>query len=183
MSQEKTPYSISTNNNRKTSTGLVNHATSFLCKPTIYVWGGLGELLTNKLLHKLRIKYPDFYTKEKLTFYIDYINKTHYGFDCSGLIKNYLMGGEQIFEYDSSLDYNSGMLFEQATIKGTIHTLPEIPGICLYMQGHTGIYIGAEKVIEATNNAEFGNGVVLTKLKDRIWEKWFKCPHILYTEK
>ena len=58
--------------------------------------------------------------------------------------------------------------------------LPEIPCIYLYMQGHTGVYIGAGEVIEATNNADFGNGVVLTKLKDRFWENWFECPHVQY---
>ena len=114
MYQEKTYAYIEIGNNHKTSIGLVNHVTTFLCKQTIYVWGGLGEILTNKLLYKLSIKYPDFYKKERLALYIDHINKTYYGFDCSGLIKNYLMGGKQNFKYDSSLDYNSRMLFEKA---------------------------------------------------------------------
>ena len=41
-------------------------------------------------------------------------------------------------------------LLAEAKEKGDISTIPEIPGVLVYMKGHMGIYIGNGKVIEST---------------------------------
>ena len=61
--------------------------------------------------------------------------------------------------------------------RGRIYTLPEIPGILVFMPGHVGIYIGGGRVIVARG---FNYGVVETDIKDRPWESWGKCPWIKY---
>ena len=33
-------------------------------------------------------------------------------------------------------------MFANATVKGTIDTIPEIPGLAVWHEGHIGIYIG-----------------------------------------
>ena len=50
--------------------------------------------------------------------------------------------------YRSDLDYNTGMMYNAAKVKGPIGTIPDRAGICVYMQGHVGVYIGNGWVIE-----------------------------------
>lgn len=66
-----------------------------------------------------------------------------------------------------------------AEIKGDIDTMPEIIGLIVHLPGHVGVYIGGGWVIEARG---FNHGVVLTRLKDRPWTSWFKCPYIEYID-
>ena len=90
------------------------------------------------------------------------------------------MGGFSRFHYDPALDYNSLTLLENAWAQGESVQLPEVPGLCLYLPGHVGIYVGCGRVIEATANPRFGDGVVETAFTDREWTRWFTCPHIRY---
>lgn len=48
------------------------------------------------------------------------------------------------------------------------------------MKGHVGIYAGKGEVIEARGH-EYG--VVVTKLSERPWKNWGKCPFIEYDQK
>ena len=109
-----------------------------------------------------------------------YCGKGIRGFDCSGLLKFYVMGGFDRIYYNFMVDLNSASLLAVSPRKGTIDTLPEVPGICLYMEGHTGVYEGDGSVIESTPNARFGNGVVRTRLSDRPWTHWYEMPWVDY---
>ena len=166
----------------KTNYGLVRHVQKFLALPTVYLWGGLGQILSLALFHEVIKRYPDYYTEKKQHEYEGFIDNNYYALDCSGLIKNYLMNGENAFRYNPAVDYNSKLFIEKSTTKGAICSLPEIPGICLYLEGHVGVYIGNGDVIEATNNPDFGNGVIKSRLNQRNWEQWFYCPHIKYED-
>jgi hypothetical protein len=64
--------------------------------------------------------------------------------------------------------------------KGAIGTIPEIPGVLVFYPGHVGVYEGNGNVIEAMGHSQ---GVVRTKLKDRPWKNWGKCPWIDYSKK
>lgn len=162
----------------------LTHAYYFLNMPTVYIWGGLGENFTTAVLESLRRDYGDYYTPAKIAEYTPYLNKNLLGCDCSGLIKNFLMGGAARFNFNPHQDYNSMTFYQHVHLKGPMHSkllpMPELPGICLQMPGHVGIYVGQGKVIESTNNPLFGNGVVMTKLSDRDWRIWFLCPGIDY---
>ena len=80
-------------------------------------------------------------------------------------------------------DAKAGDMYNAATEKGPISTIPEIPGIIVYCKSrpHVGIYIGNGEVIESTISNR-GDGVIKTKLSDFKWEFWFKCPYITYVE-
>lgn len=159
---------------------LVTYAKECLTLPTCYIWGGIGEILTPKLLADKTALYPLVYTVEYRHNLLPYLGQHVRGFDCSGLINCFRMGGLSHFQMDPTLDQNSQELFDTSSTKDSISTLPEFPGVCLYLPGHVGIYIGEGWVMEATNNPKFGNGVVKTRLSARDWTHWFYCPGINY---
>ena len=164
----------------KDAQSLAIHASVCSKMPTVYLWGGLGEVITEELIQKKQLEYPSHYTDAFCDELRKLIDRGVRGYDCSGLIKSFLMGGLPNYSYDPAYDLNSKSLLNHSKTKGKISTMPEYSGICLYLPGHVGIYMGNGNVIESTNNIRFGNGVVNTKLEDREWTDWFCCPFLEY---
>lgn len=113
------------------------------------------------------------------SYQAQYGQKVH---DCSGLIKGYIFcdtpnsfmnSKKWTSEVDNNIKYDS------CTEKGLIDSLPELPGVLVFMPGHVGVYIGNGQVVEARGHAY---GVVQTALKGRGWTKWGKCKFIEYVE-
>ena len=67
--------------------------------------------------------------------------------------------------------------YRNASVKGTIGTIPETPGLAVWKSGHIGVYIGNGEVIEAMGTHY---GVVKTQLADRNWTAWLEIPYIQY---
>ena len=101
--------------------------------------------------------------------------------DCVGLIKGYLWsdGAEDTPCYNAQQDVSANGMLKKCGQRGRINTLPEIPGVLVFMPGHVGIYCGNGKVIEARG---FHYGVVETDIDSRPWENWGKCPWIKYPD-
>lgn len=166
----------------KTAEGLVNHAQRALSEKWWYVWGTFGNLLTQSLLDSKAAQYPQYNGGANKAIHAKHIGEMVS--DCVGLIKGYCMWDDKTDKpvYDVNLDYNTGMMYNAAKKKGIISTIPEKPGICVYMQGHVGVYIGGGWVIECAG----GRGVVKTPLKGNgatAWTAWFECPFIDYEAK
>lgn len=70
-------------------------------------------------------------------------------------------------------------IYETATEKGTIDTIPEIQGLAVWKKGHIGVYIGNGEVIEAMSTEV---GVIRTELSQGAWVNWLKIPNITYIE-
>ena len=146
-----------------------------------YVWGSYGEVLTQKTLNSKAKQYPD-----EVGSKTDFI-KTHWlgrrTADCIGLIKGYGWLNTQTgtIEYGTNgmPDIGADTMFENATEKGTIDTLPETPGLALWHEGHIGIYIGDGKVIHAANTHV---GVIISDVSASGFTHWLKIPYIAYTE-
>lgn len=163
---------------KKTASGLVKYAKAQLGLP--YWYGTFGQLSTTALYYQKKSQYPSMYTAT------DFLNqlgvKVH---DCIGLIKGYIWcksssDGTPKYVSNNCPDVNEEMMYNIATEKGDISTMPDIPGICVLFKGHIGVYIGNGEVIEARGHAY---GVVKTKLDSRGWTKWCKCPYIEYDTK
>lgn len=158
----------------KTNTGLVEYAVAQLGKP--YWYGTFGQTANSGLLAAKRQQYPGYYTAND--FASQFGQKVH---DCVGLIKGYLWcdtpDGEPI--YKASQDVAVSGLFMVCPENGSIDTMPDIPGVCVFMQdmSHVGVYIGGGYVVEATGHAR---GVVKTKLAGRGWGLWGKPRWISY---
>lgn len=146
-----------------------------------YVWGTFGQVLTEETLEAKLEQYP-----EELGEYEDFIRANWVGkrtADCVGLIKGYSWydpeSGNINYGTNGMPDVGADQLYANATEKGDISTLPEIPGLILHTAGHVGIYIGGGYAIEAMGTRY---GVVKTKVADRNWTGWCKNPYITYVE-
>lgn len=62
---------------------------------------------------------------------------------------------------------------------GGLDTMPEIPGLVLWKEGHIGIYIGGGNAIEAMGTRYC---VVKTQVAGRGWVRWGKISCIKYIE-
>jgi len=148
--------------------------------PTAYMFGGIGEVITEKVIQDRKKVYPEKYTNECVNRLRQCIGKNIRGFDSSGLINNYLMGGFPNFVYNHDMDLSCRSLFEKSTIKGKIDTLPEERGICLYAEEHIGIYLGNNRVAECRNTVNLDKAVMITEISETDWTDWFCCPGIEY---
>ena len=99
-------------------------------------------------------------------------------FDSAGLICNYLMGGLTHFHYEKTLHKTDRELFLSASVLGTMETLPEKRGVCLYMSDHVGIYLCNGTAIEVLPDTKSGNCIKRTEVDQRPWTHWFFCPGI-----
>lgn len=86
--------------------------------------------------------------------------------------------GEILVGSNGMMDVTANGMFEAASVKGTIDTIPEVPGLAVWQNGHIGIYIGNGEVIEAMGTQY---GVVKTTLPDN-WTHWLQIPYIAYAE-
>lgn len=158
-----------------TNTGLVRHCKKALSEEWGYVWGTFGTVLTEKLIIDKLKQYPNNIKKYESFIRSNWMGKIVV--DCVGLIKSYLWWDGTKAVYNSATDVSANTMYERAKEKGKIDTLPEIPGLCLWFDGHIGVYIGQGWAIESRGTKY---GVVKTKLEERPWTHWLKCPYIDY---
>lgn len=160
----------------KTNIGLVEYCKKQLYEDTIYVLGTCGWSFTSTLLEQKCRQLS--WNQQNRPFLEKYVDKGKKAFDCCGLIKAYLWDEG----YNEHTDENEQMMYDRAIEKGNISTMPEIPGILVFMQGHVGVYVGDGEVIESIPSNVSGWGVQKHPLKGRGWTKWAKYKHIKYEE-
>ena len=89
--------------------------------------------------------------------------------DCSGLIKSRVYvcarGTEE--------------LLAEAEHKGSIDTIPDIPGLGVYMYGHVGIYVGDGMVIDARTEV---SGIGYDAIDYEGWTDWFEIKGVDYSK-
>ena len=143
-----------------------------------YVYGTYGNILTEELLQDRASMFG-----EHVTGFEDFIRENwmrRRTADCVGLIKGYGWynpdSGEIEVGTNGMADVTANGMFDAATVKGTIDTIPEVPGLAVWQDGHIGIYIGNGEVIEAMGTEQ---GVVKTTLPSG-WTHWLEIPYISY---
>lgn len=162
--------------NMKTGKGLAEYAIAQLGKP--YWWGTFGQTANASLLAAKRAQYPSYY--QARDFQSQFGKKVH---DCVGLIKGYRWcdDANSSPKYVASQDVAVSGLYAQCNKKGTLASMPDIPGVCVFQadMGHVGVYIGNGYVVEAMGHAY---GVVKTKLHNRNWSLWGMPNWLTYDE-
>ena len=170
-----------TDPNTKNNLDLVKWAEYAADKGWGYVYGTYGTVLSESMLTAKMEQYPDeVATKEQ------FIRDTWLGkrtADCVGLIKGY--GWFNTTSQDTEIgsngmqDLSANGMYEAATVKGEISTIPETPGLAVWKDGHIGIYIGDGNVVEAYGTER---GVIRSVLADGGWTHWLEVPSINYVE-
>ena len=165
----------------KNNLDLVKWAENAADKGWGYVWGTYGSVLDNSLLDSKITQYPE-EVGDKEQFIRDHWLWKRTA-DCVGLIKGYSWYDAEtqktLLVSNGMPDIGADTMYENATEKGTIDTIPEIPGLAVWKEGHIGVYIGNGKVVEAYGTT---TGVIYSELADGGWSHWLKIPYITYLE-
>lgn len=158
----------------KTNIGLVEYAKAQLGLP--YWYGCFGQTSTEALYNSKKKQYIQFYTASD--YKLQYGKRVH---DCIGLIKGYLWSDTptSVPKYNASQDVSADGMLAICKEKGSISTIPELPGVLVFSSQHVGVYIGNGYVVEARGHKW---GVVKTKFSERGWKNWGKCPWIEYED-
>ena len=168
-----------TDPNSKNAADLVTYAIHAWESGWGYVWGTYGNVLTESLLAYKVSQYPDGVGNHE-----DIIRANWLGgrtADCVGLIKGYGWLSPETMTIDYGThgmpDIGANQMYYNATESGAIDTMPDIPGLAVWHDGHIGVYIGGGQVVEAMGTKY---GVVKTELAGRGWTHWLKIPYINY---
>lgn len=176
-----TVIDIDLSNTDKNNLDLVKWAQMAYDNKWGYVWGSHGNVLTANELKKLEKTFGSHVTDKE-----EYIKSHWLGrrtSDCVGLIKGYgwydETSGTIKYGTNGMKDVTADGMFNAAVEKGPISTMPDIPGIAVWYQGHIGVYIGNGYVIHAANTYD---GVIKTPITSSGWTHWLKVPYINYIE-
>ena len=176
-----TVIDIDLSNTDKNNLDLVKWAQMAYDNKWGYVWGSHGNVLTANELKRLEKTFGSHVTDKE-----EYIKSHWLGrrtSDCVGLIKGYgwydEISGTIKYGANGMKDVTADGMFNAAVEKGPISTMPDIPGIAVWHQGHIGVYIGNGYVIHAANTYD---GVIKTPITSSGWTHWLKVPYINYIE-
>lgn len=130
--------------------------------------------------------YPKYshYAPSRKSGYMKDIDQGRRCADCVGMIKSFFWTGNQ---YDTDPKYGTngcpdksanGMI-DLCKVTGAISTIPDIPGVVVWTNGHIGVYIGGGYTIEMRG---FDYDCVKRKVTAGPWKKWGKLPMLSYED-
>lgn len=161
---------------------------------TLYVKGGWGAPL-NAYNKKRVINAYDYNYQRRAK--IEAASADIFAFDCCGIVKSVLWG----FSADPSKNNGGAQykangvpdLSEAGFLRVCTYVSSDwskiIPGACLFMDGHMGVYIGDGKAVEST--PIWADGCQFTRVNNitakgrgngRTWSKWGLIPYVDYKE-
>ncbi|MBQ9857232.1 MAG: peptidoglycan-binding protein [Clostridia bacterium] len=163
-----------------------------------YWYGTTGNRATESLLRRKTAQYPSHYTSSRKARYVKDIQNKAIVCDCIGGSKAYAWtgGGDSLIKALSTgesfssrygangcPDKSANGMFSYAKSKGmpngAIKTLPDLPGVVLWKDGHVGYTVGGGWCVEWRS---FSYGCVKTKIAQRNFQNWFYLPFINYGE-
>lgn len=144
---------------------------------TAYAWGTFGQKKTDSFIDSKMKQYPKWYNTTRVNHLKAQSNDT-YLFDCVGLIKSILWGFPNVrYATNGVPDINANTMIEKCSIISTNFN-DIVDGAVVWLDGHIGIYIGNNQVIECT--PAFDNKVCITNINQRKWIKWGRLSYIDY---
>jgi hypothetical protein len=96
-------------------------------------------------------------------------------------LKSYLIYNfnSRIFDIENTDIFNKTLqeVYNSATEKGNMESLPQTVGTAVFDGNIIGIYIGNDKIIYAKSVSD---GIVKEKISDGEWTNWFEIPNVQY---
>lgn len=157
----------------KTNLDLVAYAEAQVGKP--YWYGTYGSVASKSYYNAKKKQYPKYYNWSYTTD-VEGV-KVH---DCIGLIKGAMWCDSPTDTkpaYKSSEDMSASGMRRKCKVKGAISTIPDVPGLLVFSEGHIGVYVGGGYVVDARNHSK---GVVKKPISNHKWEEWGVCPFFEY---
>lgn len=161
---------------------------------TLYVKGGWGAPL-NDYNKKRVINAYDYNYQRRAK--IEAASADTFAFDCCGIVKSVLWGfcadpskrnGGAQYKANGVPDLSEAGFLRVCTYVSNDWS-KIIPGACLFMDGHMGVYIGDGKAVEST--PIWADGCQFTRVNNitakgrgngRTWSKWGLIPYVDYKE-
>lgn len=172
---------------KKSAAGLVAWAEQAYKAGWVYWYGTCGYACTETLLKSKTNQYPDHYGDSRMSKYKKHIAEGRVCSDCIGLFKSYAWDKDGDIDTRASSygsneqpDNGSKTTLNKCKVKGSIDTIPEIPGLAVWTEtgGHIGVYVGGGYVVEARG---FSYGVQRNQLNKRGFTTWGLYPFVEYT--
>lgn len=168
----------------KNNIKLVKYAKKAYADNYGYCLGTFGQTLTPNLLNQKMAQGNGVgaYNTRNKAYLSKFIGKTVS--DCYGIVKGFVwQDREGNVRYNGSQDRNANTAYNNAREKGPISTIPEIPGLVLWMNGHAGVYVGNGEFIEcagAPKGMQKGKIVNGKVTQGNKFTHWFKDTYITY---
>ena len=157
-----------------------------------YWYGTCVYQCTLSRLNSKTKQYPSHYTDARRPTYLKHIEKKMVCADCVGLIKGFFWtnGGKGVIESigtgssfstkyqgNGMPDKGANSIMEWCKSKGadngSMASFPHTPGAIMHKDGHVGIYVGNNQVVEARG---FAYGIMISKLSAVKWTDWALLP-------
>lgn len=141
-----------------TITEFITKAEQIRQSNTVYMYGTVGQTVTENLINAKAMQYPKWYTAKRMANLKKKIG--YIGYDCSGLIKS-------ILKEEGFPDINADTIFKNYCTKVDNPSA----GCLAHKSGHIAICVDADHVIEAAS----GSGkVVLADIAGRNFKEFGK---------
>ena len=144
----------------------------------VYWYGTYGKRCTEPLYESKKKQYPKHYTDDRAAGYQKDIREKKWCADCVGLIKAFFWKGgdltaEPKYATNHCPDVSANGMIALCAETGPIRTMPDIPGLVVWKNGHIGVYVGGGYTVEMKG---FNYDCRRTKVKDGPWVKWGRLP-------
>lgn len=135
----------------------------------------------NEFIERLK-EYEKMPTLYKLGTFMNRYQGKYLLCDCSGLIKGILWGYPKNGKYESNKvpDISANTIINYYCDNLTSDLSKIQKGWLVWLNGHVGVYIGNNEVIECSPKWE--NGIQITKLNQRNWKKCGALKFINYSQ-
>lgn len=144
----------------------------------VYWYGTCGYKCTKSLYNSKKNQYPSHYTAARESGYMKDISDKKMCADCVGLIKAFFwlsgkLDGTKKYGANGCPDVSANGMYKKCIKTGPIATIPDIPGLIVWKDGHIGVYVGDGYTVEMKG---FNYDCVKAKVTSGKWTNWGQLP-------
>ena len=165
---------------------LANFCLSVYAAKWVYWYGTYGKKCSKSLYESKRKQYPSHYGDSRTAGYMKDIAEGRTCADCVGMIKAFFWKGGDldatpVYKSNNCPDVSANGMIKLCEQTGAISTIPDVPGLVVWKDGHIGVYVGDGYTVEMKG---FNYDCKKNKVKDGPWVKWGRLPAsmISYTD-